>query len=61
MTTVKHFKQDNQRSTLYIYIYKKKREIRNIYQQTATTEQQVSDLAQVQTTATGLNVLTEYS
>ena len=55
MTSVKQFKQENQRSNLY-----KKRETRNTYephQQTTTTEHQVPDLGQVQTNAAGLNVL----
>ena len=54
MTSIKTFKQENQRSILY-----KKLETKFFYdphQETTTTEQQVPDLGQVQTNATSLNI-----
>ena len=57
VTSVKPFKQENQRSNLYKI---EKRETRNTYKlhkQTTTTVHQNPDLGQVQTFAAGLNVL----
>ena len=56
MTSVKQFKQANQRFNLY-----KKRETRNTnerHKQTTTTEEQASDLGQMHKNAADLNVLT---
>ena len=57
ITSVKPFKQENQRSNLYKI---KKRETRNKYKfhkQTTTTVHQILDLGQVQTFAAGLNLV----
>ena len=55
MTSVKQFKQENQRHN----IYKKKRVTRNTYephQQTTTTEQQAPNIGQVEINVAGLNI-----
>ena len=54
MTCVKPFKQENQRSNLYI---KKTRNTYEPHKQTATTEHQIPDIGQVQTNAASVNVL----
>ena len=54
MTSVKPFKQENQRS----YLYKREMKPYEPHLQTTTNELQVPSLGQVQTNAAGLNDLT---